>query len=134
MELSRNDMCFGCGKKNECGLKLSFDSKDGKAVSEVIFKEHHQGWAGIVHGGVIASALDEAMAYALGSLGVESGVTASLSVRFKKPVRIGEPYHLEAEVVEFEGRKARIKAFIERNGVVHAEGEGIYVIVKEVKI
>ena len=134
MELRRNDMCFGCGKKNDCGLKLEVDYEDGRARADVIFKDRHQGWEGIVHGGVITAALDEVMAYALGSKGVPVGVTASLEIRFRKPVLIGEKYTLEAEVIEFHGRKAKLKAVLKKGDVVHAEGLGIYVILKEVKV
>jgi uncharacterized protein (TIGR00369 family) len=133
VKLEQNDMCFGCGKKNECGLQLKISFENGKAHSEVIFRDVHQGWKGIVHGGVIAAALDEMMAYAFGSLGARSGVTAKLEIKFKKPIRVGEKYIAIAEVIEFNGRKAKIKGRIEKSGAVYAEGEGIYVAVKEVK-
>ena len=131
VELRRSDMCFGCGKENECGLQLDVDYGEGRARANVVFKEHHQGWKDIVHGGIIAAALDEVMAYALGSKGV-LGVTASLEVRFRKPVVVGEEYLLEAEVVEFHGRKIVIKATLSKGGTVHAEGKGVYVAMKEV--
>ena len=132
MELRRSDMCFGCGKENDCGLKLEVSFENGKAWADVVFREVHQGWEGIVHGGVISAAIDEVMAYAVGSLG-KVGVTAVLSVRFKKPVKVGEEYRVWAEVVEFSGRKVKLKGFLEKDGIVHAEGEGLYVTMGSVK-
>lgn len=133
MELKWNDMCFGCGKKNDCGLKLNVKGENGKVWADVVFKKHHQGWENIVHGGVITAAIDEVMAYALGSLGIMSGVTAELKIRFKKPVIVGESYIAKAEVIESKGRKHTIHSWIEKDGKVFAEGIGIYVTVKEVK-
>ncbi len=134
VKLEFTDMCFGCGKKNECGLMLNISFSSGKARSEVIFKEVHQGWRGIVHGGVISAAIDEVMAYAIGSISRSVGVTAELTVRFKKPVKVGEEYELAAEVIEFNRRKAVVKGWIKKGNVTHAEGKGIYVLLKEVNI
>ncbi len=134
MKLEWNDMCFGCGKANDCGLQLKISYEDGKAWADIVFKEHHQGWKNIVHGGVIVAAIDEVMAYTLGSMGVTSGVTVQISVRFKKPVVVGERYKVEARVVESKGRKYSLRGEITKDGIVYAEGEGIYLSVKEVKV
>ena len=83
------DQCFGCGKNNPCGLKLEFEW-DGKMVkSEFTPKEMHQGWHNIIHGGILTSLLDEAMAYAA-YFGNVAGVTAALEIRFRKPVTVGQ--------------------------------------------
>ncbi len=132
MELAFSDMCFGCGKKNECGLKLSISYSGNRAKSKKIFEERFQGWNGIVHGGIITAAIDEVMAYAVGSATGKTGVTAELTIRFKKPVKIGEEYDIDAEVVEFNRRKAVVRGWIKRDGMIHAEGRGIYVLLREV--
>ena len=134
MELEFSDMCFGCGKKNECGLRLDISYSGGRAESKTVFREIFQGWNGIVHGGIITTAIDEVMAYAVGSATGKTGVTAELTIRFKKPVRIGEEYEISAEVVEFNRRKAVVKGYVKREGTIHAEGRGIYVLLKEVSV
>lgn len=134
MKLEFSDMCFGCGKKNECGLKLDISYFGNRAESKKIFDERFQGWDGIVHGGIITTAIDEVMAYAVGSATGKTGVTAELTIRFKKPVRIGEEYEISAEVVEFDRRKALVKGWVKRKGAVHAEGKGIYILLKEVNV
>jgi acyl-coenzyme A thioesterase PaaI-like protein len=84
------DMCFACGQKNPIGLKLRF-RQEGKGVrAEFTPSELHQGWSGIIHGGIIGCILDEAMSYATLFTGVSS-VTARMQTRFKRPVQVGEP-------------------------------------------
>jgi len=134
MELDFSDMCFGCGKRNDCGLQLDISYDNGRSWAKVRFKEHHQGWKGIVHGGVIAAALDEMMAYAVGSTGRARTVTVKLNITYRKPVKVGEEYNLESEVVESKGRKIYVKALLKDDNKVHAEAEGIYLEVKEVKV
>lgn len=95
--VAASELCFGCGKQNPCGLKLEF-KWDGKVVkSEFTPTELHQGWKGIVHGGILTSLLDEAMAYAAYYENV-GGVTAAIETRFKQPVSIGEPLTITAWV------------------------------------
>ena len=55
-------MCFGCGDMNACGLQLNFRLEGNKATAEFVPEERYQGYPGLVHGGVTATALDEAMA------------------------------------------------------------------------
>ena len=62
LSISACDLCFGCGEKNPCGLKLKFDWDGRTASSHFTPTELHQGWQGIIHGGILTSLLDEAMA------------------------------------------------------------------------
>ena len=102
ISIAPSDMCFGCGKNNPCGLKLKFDW-DGKVIkSEFTPAELHQGWKGIIHGGILTSLLDEAMGYAACFEDV-GGVTATMEVRLRRPVSVGQPLLITAWVT----RKAR---------------------------
>jgi acyl-coenzyme A thioesterase PaaI-like protein len=83
-------LCFACGKKNPIGLKLNF-TWDGKVTrAEFTPGKFHQGWSGVIHGGIIGCILDEAMSYAALFSGVTS-LTAKMQTRFRRPVQIGEP-------------------------------------------
>lgn len=94
-----SDLCFGCGMKNPIGLKLKF-SWDGKAVrTEYTPDKLHQGWADIIHGGIITAALDEAMAYAAGYEGIRC-ITATVLTRFKRPLSVGEHTIITASVTK----------------------------------
>ena len=56
-------MCFACGQKNPIGLKLSFRREGETVKTEFTPGELHQVWHGVVHGWIINTILDEAMAY-----------------------------------------------------------------------
>ncbi len=61
-----HDLCFGCGQANLFGLQLELEpSADGGVAGRFFVKQDHQGPPGYAHGGVMAAALDEAMALLL---------------------------------------------------------------------
>jgi len=94
-----SDLCFGCGKDNPCGLKLKF-KWDGKQVrAKFTPTKFHQGWSGIIHGGVITTILDEAMGYAAYYEGIKC-VTGSMQTRFKQPLSIDEPIIVTASLTK----------------------------------
>ena len=97
--------CFVCGEKNPIGLKLRLrtDPEKGRSETEVMFAPHFQGWAGIVHGGLLATVLDEAMIYAVGAKGMTC-VTGEIAVRYVKPVSTGVAYTLRGRFLEDKGR------------------------------
>jgi uncharacterized protein (TIGR00369 family) len=98
-------VCFVCGEKNAAGLKLRIqtDPERGESSVDVTFPEHLQGWAKIVHGGLLATVLDEAMIYAAKAKGLRC-VTGEMTVRFVKPVSTGVVYKLKGRFVEDKGR------------------------------
>jgi acyl-coenzyme A thioesterase PaaI-like protein len=79
--------CFGCGQNNPIGMKLHF-TKDGDAIcAEFTPDKMHQGWPGLLHGGIVMTLLDEAMsnaAYATGN----TTLTASMEMRWRSTVKI----------------------------------------------
>jgi acyl-coenzyme A thioesterase PaaI-like protein len=107
--VTASELCFGCGKQNHCGLKLEF-TWDGRVVkSEFTPTDIHQGWQGIIHGGILTALLDEAMAYAACYENV-GGVTAAIETRFKHPVSIGQPLTITAWVSKKTRRFAETEA------------------------
>ena len=71
MTLAHHELCFGCGSANLFGLQMELE-RDGEGVAGRFFvKQDHQGAAG-AHPGVLASALEEAMALALHARGVHA--------------------------------------------------------------
>jgi acyl-coenzyme A thioesterase PaaI-like protein len=95
--------CFGCGDDNPIGLHLRF-TPDGEGVkASFVPGPEHQGFDGVVHGGIISAILDEAMAWATAHVGVWA-VTGELRVRFRKPLSIGAPTTVTARVSGSRGR------------------------------
>lgn len=82
-------MCFACGRDNPIGLKLSFKWENKIAHAEFTPSNLHQGWDGIVHGGILSLLLDEAMSWAPHFEGITC-VTAKMEVRLKRLTRVKE--------------------------------------------
>ena len=99
MNLSDNGYCFVCGPKNPIGLKLDF-SFDGKTIkTEFVPKKEHQGYADIVHGGIVSTLLDEVMVKLAIELGMPA-VTARMDIRLRKAAKVGEKITFTAEILE----------------------------------
>jgi acyl-coenzyme A thioesterase PaaI-like protein len=121
--ITTSDLCFGCGKKNPCGLKLKF-SWDGKtARAEFVPSEYHQGWKQVIHGGILTSVMDEAMGYAAYYAGIPC-VSGIIEVRLRQPVHIGEHLTVTAWVTKAARRLAITEAQLTRDdGLVVAEAK-----------
>lgn len=100
-KLVDDDRCFACGSKNKDGLQLKFETcaANRSASTNYSIPGKFSGWADIAHGGIIATLLDEAMAYAAFSTG-KVCVTGEMTVRYKKPVPTGTPVHISSEINE----------------------------------
>jgi acyl-coenzyme A thioesterase PaaI-like protein len=92
------DTCFGCGRDNPAGLKLVFEQNGDEATSEFSLSELYEGWNGFIHGGIICTILDEAMAYTY--FPETKGVTARAEFRFRQPARVGVPMVVRARLVK----------------------------------
>ncbi len=98
-EFTDDGYCFVCGPGNPAGLKLDF-LFDGKKISTVyIPRKEHQGYKDIVHGGIIATLLDEVMVKLAIELGMPA-VTARMDIRLKKAAHVGEQITVTAELSE----------------------------------
>lgn len=93
--------CFVCGPENPIGLQAVF-STDVEACSShasLLLSVNYQGWQDVVHGGIIASLLDEACIYACRSR-VDQCVTAELQVRYRKPVPVGASVEVSGQLID----------------------------------
>jgi uncharacterized protein (TIGR00369 family) len=127
------EMCFACGQKNPVGLKLSF-SWDGK-VARAGFtpNQFHQGWAGVVHGGIISCLLDEAMSYAALFSGVNS-LTASMQTRFRRPLQLGEPLIVTASLTKKTRKLVKAEAEMSlKDGTVVADSTATMFVLSQRK-
>jgi uncharacterized protein (TIGR00369 family) len=103
------EMCFACGQKNPIGLKLNFAWDGRVARAEFTPDKFHQGWAGVVHGGIISCLLDEAMSYAALFSGMNS-LTATMQTRFRRPLQIDEPLVITASLTRKTRKLVEAKA------------------------
>ncbi len=87
--------CVACGVNNPRGLHMTFRQEGECYVCDFTPERFHQGWEGIVHGGILATLLDETMNDML-SRNSEPVATAELCVRYKLPAMIGVPLQVRA--------------------------------------
>lgn len=125
---SSQNHCFGCGPANPAGLRLEFMlAEDGTVVSLQEVPKTFEGHPGFLHGGIIATLLDEAMSKAVRALGYAS-VTAKIEVEYRRPVPSGVQIRMEGRVVTSEGRKHWAEAVIaDAGGTILAESKGLFV-------
>jgi acyl-coenzyme A thioesterase PaaI-like protein len=113
--------CYCCGPENSEGLHLRFTRENPTTVStEFTPPEYWTGWGRIMHGGFHGLLLDETMGWVVfGLLGLQAFVTQEISVRYHRPVYVGQPLRIEASLVEDSGRAIRVRGEIrDGNGAV----------------
>lgn len=123
--------CFGCGDRNPIGLHLKFFRDGDAVVAKFTPQPIHEGYIHMIHGGIVATLLDEAMSWAVIDRGYLA-VTARMEVRFRHPVPVGETLAVLGRV-EGERRRA-VEASGElrdRNGDVLATATGLFLRVSE---
>ena len=105
---------------------------DGRASGRVTLGKPHEGPPGLVHGGVVATLLDHVLARSARAAG-HGGLTASLTVSYRRPVHLGVPLVITGELVSVEGRRATATARVvaeEAPEITLAEGEATLVALR----
>jgi uncharacterized protein (TIGR00369 family) len=124
-------LCFGCGGANERGMQLTYEQDDQARRIRGNFRlgAEYQGASGFIHGGIIATVLDEVMGKVTRFRGVHA-VTAELTVSYLKPVPVDADLILEGYEAKISGRNLFMIGEI-RNaaGQVLASGKGRFVII-----
>jgi uncharacterized protein (TIGR00369 family) len=111
-------------------MKLTFEQDDTARRIRGAFRlgKEYEGGTGFIHGGIIATVLDEAMGKVARFRGVPA-VTAELVIEYLKPVPVDADLVIEAYEVEKTGRSLHLAGEIRtRDGVVLARGRGRFVI------
>ncbi len=124
-QLRDNQGCYVCGRKNPSGLAVEFEIDRSARSIRALFTPSvaHQGYEGIVHGGILSALLDEAMAKLAFSLGIPA-VTAEITVKFKSPAAPGEKLSVSGRITQETKRLVLAEAAIARGPVVIAEATG----------
>jgi acyl-coenzyme A thioesterase PaaI-like protein len=124
--------CFGCGTLNSHGMQLDLHIETGRCWTELTLQRHFEGWQGIAHGGIVCTVLDEVMAWSL--VGADNwGVTAKLSVAFKRPIRVGQRIRAEGLVTKERRRLVATAGTVvdTADGTVLASADALYVAATE---
>ncbi|MCD6351821.1 MAG: PaaI family thioesterase [Armatimonadetes bacterium] len=124
VRVKADDYCFACGPRNPHGLHLADFAFDGERYTFPWTPEpYHQGWQGLVHGGLIATVLDEAMTRLVWAMGLEA-VTGEVTVRFRRPLPVGTHVQIEAWLVEQRRGVIRAEATMKDGEVEYAHARG----------
>lgn len=121
-------LCFVCGTKNPHGLGAAFFDDGARVWTEVVTAEHHQGWPGVVHGGVVSALLDETIGR-VAFLHDRWVQTAKLEVRFTRPAPTGARLRVEGRLARDRGRLLEMtgELTLAEGGEVLARGAGTFV-------
>jgi acyl-coenzyme A thioesterase PaaI-like protein len=125
-------MCFGCGEEAAGGLHMvAIAGENANVTARMQVEPRFEGGPGVIHGGILSSAFDEAMGLTHRMIGTVA-VTVHLEIDFAAPIPLGTELRIEAETVGSVRRKlyCRATAYLgdatEPVGMAHA----IFVTIK----
>ncbi|MHB1674558.1 MAG: PaaI family thioesterase [Acidobacteriaceae bacterium] len=128
--------CFGCAQENRTGLRLRFNETpdNGGVASEFRVPRRFEGPPGHVHGGIIATILDEAMGKVNRRKGIVA-LTRHMSIDYLRPVPLATKLRAVGWSVKEEGRKhfhtGEIRAL---DGTVLARAKGVFIAVNSAEL
>ena len=133
-------MCFGCGPKNDKGLRIrSFAEDDNACVCRWRPQAHHLAFPGALNGGICATLLDCHSNWTtawhlmrkLGAAYPPSTATAELAVKLLRPTPMDDELIVRGRVVESSLNRAVVEAQLEAKGKVTVTSSAVFVAVKE---
>lgn len=126
-------MCFVCGMQNPIGLKIIFESDGERVWAHFTPQEEHQGYPGVLHGGITFALLDEVIGRAAMELGDTPWMmTAKAEMRFRKPVPIGQELALMGKLTRVRSRTVEgVGELRLEDGSVAVDAKAVYIKVPE---
>ena len=130
-QVERYPLCFGCGTENPIGLRLDMRLEDGQLTAEFFPREEHQGWPGVIHGGVVAALLYEVLENLSYYLGLFT-MTRSMETRYRRPAAPGNKIVARSRLVDRSGRILNVSATLTgEEGELLAEGTATLVVLSQ---
>jgi acyl-coenzyme A thioesterase PaaI-like protein len=136
---SPESRCFGCGPKNDKGLRLQSHVSGEQVVATFRPEPHHEAFPGVLNGGIIGALLDchsnwaaaASLMQARGAAAPPCTVTAEFHVKLRAPTPTDAPLALVARVVQSSADRCTVDAELSCDGKVTATCRGTFVAVKE---
>ena len=138
MRYAPEGRCFGCGPKNQDGLRIrSYDAGDGTVVTTWQPRPEHEAFEGFVNGGILGTLIDchsnwtaiNALLAKSGASEAPSTVTAEYSVQFLKPTPSDQPLRLFGRAVDVKSDRVTVETTVQVDDVVTAKGRATFVAV-----
>ena len=121
-----SDMCFVCGRLNPAGLHMQFyDNGENEVISDYTVPARYQSYPGIVHGGILASMLDEVIGR-VAMIGDHHHfmVSVRLQVLYRLPVPVETPLRVRGCILRMRGRMGKARGeIILPDGKIACESE-----------
>ncbi len=122
--------CFVCGQRNPFGLRLVFRVENGSIVADFQPRDEHQGFPGVIHGGIVAAVLDEALGRTA-MLGNHPAwtLTGRLEIRYRRYVPYGPLLRVRATLGTERRRMHQASGVLtlaEDESVALAEAQGTF--------
>jgi uncharacterized protein (TIGR00369 family) len=134
--LNRRDLpvahhCFGCGTLNPIGLRLAVYGEGDEVWADFVADRRHEGYRGLVHGGILAALLDEVLGWAFFHRGIWA-VTTRLDLTYRAPVPVGARIRVTGRVVRDRGRMLdTVGQIADEGGRTLVEATGRYARIPE---
>ena len=132
-----DNYCFVCGKDNPRGfrIKVCYFEAELAAETELAIPREYQGWAEVIHGGILATLLDEMMAHAVWRF-AGPGLTLGMEVRFHAPLKPDETIKVRGVLNTPNGKRRQAAAEIVRiaDGKKIASGQSRFLLIEQDKI
>lgn len=110
--------CFVCGQRNPFGLKLVFRQEGNSIVADFLPRAEHQGFPGIIHGGIVAAILDETLnRTSILAARPEWTMTGRLEIRYRRAVPYGPLLRVRAAL---DAQRLRM---VQASGIVTLAGD-----------
>lgn len=127
-DTSAYQRCFACGARNDAGLRLTFWHEGDAVVTEFTASEALQGFPGVVHGGILATLLDETLNRTAMAEGRWT-MTGRLDVRYRAPAPVGQTLRVTARQLSSRARMIQASGEIRLKDAPHiviATAEGLF--------
>ncbi len=132
---SRYGHCFGCGADNPIGLHVDGFEHDGDRVTAKFRpRQAYMGFHNVLHGGIVATALDEILAWTAILVAGTMAVTATLEFKFRNPAPPDAEYRLEGRLVEQRGKRLVLEGFCYTGELMVAEAHGLFLATEPVTV
>jgi len=121
-KVAADSACFVCGPNNPIGLNADFTTDEEACSSHaaLVLTVNYQGWENVIHGGILASLLDEACIYACRAK-ADQCVTAELQIRYRKPVPVGAQVVVSGQLTDSSRKIWQASAQLKIEDTLYAE-------------
>lgn len=125
--------CFGCGQDNPLGLQLDgFERTEDAVLAAFTPRPEYRGFSTVLHGGVVATALDEILAWTAILVEGVMVMTGTLNLKYRSPASTNATFRLEGRLLERRGKRLRMQGKMHDGATVIAEAEGLFLVVGDI--